>query len=146
MQVSGRPKEPCSRISLLCTKCHFCTPNWVSPPKSWALQQWAQPWLSDLGFTGCLMGLYSSISLSNTGPQSIQASTFAFFVSYFYLLFYIVPFVELASCALLINSVFVQLELSFLSQCSSYVWHILRFLNSSCKYPIVLTIKALRLD
>lgn len=107
--VSRKPKEPCSRIRLLC---HFCTSNWASPSKSWPLRLWAQPWLSDLGFIGCLMGLYSSISLSNTGPQTIQASTP---LPPLLLVFPFFPFVKLASCALMISSVsaFVPFELCF---------------------------------
>lgn len=97
------------------TKCHFCTPNWEFPPKSWPLQRWAQPWLSDLGFIGCLMGLYSSISLSNTGPQTIQANT-PLPLLFFFACSYIFPFVKLESCAELISSisVFVLFKLYFL--------------------------------
>lgn len=52
----------------------------------------------------CLMGLYSSISLSNTGPQTIQASRLLPFLFFFSSCSYIFPFVKLASYALMISS------------------------------------------
>lgn len=108
LQVSIQPEEPCSRIRLL-RNVTFVPQNWASPPKCRP-----QSWLSDLGFIGCLMGLYSSISLSDTGPQTIQASTPLPFLFLYLFAFSIFPFVKLAFCALLIRSISVPFELCFL--------------------------------
>lgn len=110
--VSRKPKEPCSRIRLLCAKCHSCTSNWASLPNF-------DPF-GDEHSPGCLTwGLLSDGSLfqyfsfqywttNHPGKQ-----TFA--ISFLFSCSYIFPFVKLASCALMISSksAFIPFKLCF---------------------------------